>query len=121
MKRRIGIFGILVVAAMIALLALPRPAPAQNSLSRNEWIGRALREMETIQPGMKREALDKVFVPSGEVSTPAQGHYNYKDCPYFRVDIDFTVANGADGKPVADPGDAIAKVSRPHLEWPVIG
>ena len=119
MKLRIGVLGILVIVATLVLLA--RPTTADSDLNRNEWISRALREMETIQPGMKRQDVDRVFVDSGAASPPAEGHYNYKDCPYFRVDIDFTVANGADGKPVADPGDAIAKVSRPHLEWPVIG
>jgi hypothetical protein len=45
--------------------------------------------METIKPGMTREELLKVFATEGGLSTGLNRTFVSRDCPYFKVDVEF--------------------------------
>jgi len=80
--------------------------------------------METIKPGMTRVDLLKVFKTDDGPPTGLRGRFISRDCPQFRVDVEF--------KPVAGPArarvygsfvtsledyqDIIVKVSKPYLQ-----
>jgi hypothetical protein len=74
-----------------------------------------LKQRATIKPGMTREELSKVFYPGGGISTMKHRTYSYSTVPYIRVDVDFTIQDLK--QTVEQPGDVVAKISKPYLEW----
>ncbi len=90
------------------------------------WVQKSLAEMETIKVGMTRRQMRAVFVEEGGISTDIARTYAYKDCPYFKVDFEFTPV----GRPARDPDgrvtlresddDVIAKLSRPYIQLMIV-
>jgi hypothetical protein len=91
---------------------------------RNEWVGRALQRMESVKPGMTRKNLLEVFTTEGGFSTGLRRTYGSRDCPFFKVDVEFEAvgrpSKDADGHVtvIQDDRDIIIKISRPYLAWP---
>ncbi|HKW97968.1 MAG TPA: hypothetical protein VJN43_09535 [Bryobacteraceae bacterium] len=81
--------------------------------------------MQTIKPGMTRAALLEVFTTEGGISTALRRTYVSRDCPYFKVDVQFQAvgrpANDGTGRVtlVEDSRDIILKISRPYLQFSV--
>ena len=113
------------VAAAIPLVAMlvMRPAigasetPTDANRQHSAWVLDSLVKMETIKPGMTRAELLKVFEREGGISSASEAHYVFRDCPYFRVDVVFTLT-----KPglVESPSDKIKTISRPYIEQRVV-
>ena len=84
------------------------------------WVAHALMKMETIKPGMTRGDLLKVFTTEGGISTGLQRTFVSRDCPYFKVDVDFRAVGRPDRDKegrvtvVEDSRDIIIQVSRPY-------
>jgi hypothetical protein len=87
------------------------------------WVTEVLNKMQTISPGMTREALYRVFTTEGGMSTGLQCTFVSRDCPYFKVDVEFQSVGrpdrDADGRVtmVEDSRDLIVKISRPYLQF----
>jgi hypothetical protein len=89
------------------------------------WVADALKRMQTIQPGMTREDLLKVFTTEGGLMTRVHRTYVSRDCLFFKVDVQFLAV----GAPSPDGGDLVAlvegrqdiivRISRPYLEFRV--
>lgn len=89
------------------------------------WVAQALERMETIKPGMTREDLLGIFTTEGGLSTGLHRTFVSRDCPYFKVDVEFEAA----GRPnrdkegrvtlTEDSRDIIVKVSRPYLQFSI--
>jgi hypothetical protein len=45
--------------------------------------------METIKTGMTRSTLLTVFTTEGGLSTVSHRTYVSRECPYFKVDVEF--------------------------------
>ena len=72
-------------------------------------IDGTLTAIESIEVGMSRFDLDKLFRPEAGLHPATEGAvYIYKECPYIKVNVQFT----KDGK--------ISGISRPFLERPTI-
>jgi hypothetical protein len=86
------------------------------------WVAAALKRMQTIKPGMTRTDLLKVFTTEGGLSTGLRRTFVSRDCPYFKVDVEFEAvgrpSRDADGRvTLVERGeDKITKVSRPYLQ-----
>jgi hypothetical protein len=86
------------------------------------WVEAVMGRMATIQIGMTRADLLKVFTTEGGLSTGLSRTYVSRDCPYFKVDVEFEAVGrpdrNADGRVtlVEDPADRIVKMSRPYLQ-----
>jgi hypothetical protein len=95
-----------------------------SARERNEWVGRVLQQMESVKPGMTRKNLQEVFTTEGGLSTGLQRTYGSRDCPFFKVDVEFEAvgrpSKDADGRVtvIQDDRDIIIKISRPYLAWP---
>jgi len=82
--------------------------------------------MQTIKPGMTREALLTVFTTEGGLSTGLQRRFVSRDCPYFKVDVEFQAVGrpnrDGDGRVTLEEGsqDIILKISRPYLQFSVL-
>jgi hypothetical protein len=87
------------------------------------WVVDTLKRMQTIKVGMTRDDLLKVFGTEGGLSTGLQRTYVSRDCPYFKVDVEFEAvgrpSRDRDGRVTLVEGnqDVIVKISRPYLQF----
>ena len=75
---------------------------------------------------MTREELMKVFGTEGGLSTGLHRTFVSRECPYFKVDVEFRAV----GRPDRDSGgrvtleedarDIIVKISRPYLQFSIV-
>jgi hypothetical protein len=99
----------------------------QDSCSekRDEWVKDTLAKMESIQPGMTREQLMKVFRTEGGLSNGLRRRFVSRECPYFKVDVEFRAVGrpdrDSDGRVTLeeDARDIIVQVSRPYLQFSI--
>jgi hypothetical protein len=106
--------------------ATPQPGQLQSSQDHVSWVAQALKRMQTIKPGMTREALLTVFTTEGGLSTGLQRTFVSRDCPYFKVDVEFKAV----GRPDRDNDgrvtlveasqDIIVKISQPYLQFSIL-
>ena len=90
------------------------------------WVGKAVTRMLTIQSGMTRGDLLKVFTVEGGLSNRVHRTYVSRDCPYFKVTVEFKEGGppGANGDQMQfgeSSADIILKISRPYLDSPTLG
>lgn len=78
-------------------------------------IANALEECQSIKPGATRAELSKIFQTEGGLSTTTHRTYVYRDCPYIKVDVDFTPSSPQQA--VEKPTDTVSKISKPYLDW----
>ena len=83
------------------------------------WIAKVMRQIGSIQPGMRRKDLAKIFTTQGGLSSPQQRTYVHVECPYIKVDVRFKATDGKADTPEEDPEDIIESISRPYLQWGV--
>jgi hypothetical protein len=79
--------------------------------------------MLTIQPGVTRNELMKVFTTEGGLSTAMQRTFVSRDCPYFKVNVGFRRAVENDKqtdwlRELAD--DVITTISEPYLQFSIM-
>jgi hypothetical protein len=101
--------------SVLAVLAMSSTTLRAQSPEHVRWVEAVLKRMETIKAGMTRETLLTVFTTEGGLSTVSHRTYVSRDCPYFKVDVDFEAA----GKNEA-PRDRIVKISRPYLQFSIV-
>ena len=95
------------------------------SQDHQAWVTHALQKMVTIRPGMTREELLKIFTTEGGLSTGLNRRFVSRDCPYFKVDVEFRAVGRADKDTdgrvtlVEDSRDIIVKISRPYLQFAI--
>jgi hypothetical protein len=80
-------------------------------------VANVLKECQTVKPGMSRAELSTVFSTEGGLSTVTHRTYVYRDCPYIKVDVDFTPS--APKQEVEKPTDVVSRISKPYLDWSV--
>jgi hypothetical protein len=91
------------------------PMSAELTQERMQWIGKVLRQVGQIRPGMKRKDLLTVFTTEGGLSTRTQRTYVYKDCPYIKVTVHFKALEGESSALDEDLDDIIESLSQPFL------
>ena len=89
------------------------------------WVAAALQHMGAIRVGMTRADLLKVFGEEGGLSTGVARTYAFRECPYFKVRVEFMLV----GRPDRDasgrvtlaeaPEDLIKNISAPVVELPI--
>jgi hypothetical protein len=88
-------------------------------------VTNALEKIESIKPGMTRQDLLKVFKTEGGLSTGLRRTFVSRDCPYFKVVVEFKAATGPDRdnvgflNSVEDNRDIIVRVSKPYLQFAI--
>jgi hypothetical protein len=126
MIRRLLVLVVLSSAVICGSTPVMVPSSARQEPCTQEqhvvWVSHALEKMETIKPGMTRADVLKVFTTEGGLSTRLQRTFVSRDCPYFKVDVEFEAV----GRPSHDENgrvtqkedsqDIIVKVSRPYVQ-----
>jgi hypothetical protein len=94
------------------------PARFDEALTRK--ISDVLRDWKTIGPGKTRADLLKLFTTEGGISTAKQRTFVHRDCPYIKVDVEFTLTETNRSSLEERPADVIRKVSQPYLQWSIM-
>ncbi len=92
------------------------PMSAALTQERTYWIAKVLRQIEKIEPGMRRKDLVGIFTTEGGLSNRFQRTYVHVDCPYIKVNVRFKAASDEANALKEDPDDTIESVSQPFLE-----
>ncbi len=93
------------------------------------WVADVLKRIQTIKPGMTREALLKLFTTEGGLAfytkQVERRTFVSRDCPYFKVDVELQAVDrsGHDRQRRVtfqeDPRDIIITISKPYLEFTI--
>ena len=117
-------FTAILLSSFIFLTTLPGSARVSREVREyTEWIAESLREMNTIEVGMTRGELLRIFMTEGGLSTGLMRTYVYRRCPYMKVDVEFEPvgrpAHDAEGRVtlVESDEDLITQLSEPYLAW----
>lgn len=109
---------------VVSLMLLPLSynhlsSQSDKAESHTDWVLNSLEQMQTIQVGMSRKDLLKVFKEEGGLSTRTWRRYVYRECPFIKVDVEFEPVEAAEDKITQYPSDRIIKISKPFLERPI--
>lgn len=110
-------------AGAVAIQGSPQLGQPEIPQDHVTWVAQALKRIQTVKPGMTREALLKVFTTEGGISTGLQRTFVSRDCPYFKVDVEFKAVGrpdrDRDGRVTLVEGgqDIIVKISPPYLQF----
>lgn len=96
-----------------------KPLVVDQGLTRS--VDQVLKDVSSIQSGMSRGDLLRVFTMEGGPSTRIEAQYVYRRCPYIKVIVRFRLPADADvdwsGAPDEEwSGDIIESISKPFLE-----
>jgi hypothetical protein len=91
------------------------PMTAALAEERTKWIGKVMRQISKIQPGMHRKELLELFTTEGGLSTRTQRTYVYAECHNIKVTVGFKPAGAQSNSVEEDPNDIIESISQPYL------
>jgi hypothetical protein len=99
-----------------------KPLVVDQGLTRS--MDQVLKDVSSIQSGMSRTELLRVFTMEGGPSTRDEAQYVYRRCPYIKVIVRFRRPADADvdwgGAPDEEwSGDTIESISKPFLEYSI--
>lgn len=95
------------------------PITPELSQQRTQWIGKLLRQISKIKPGMSRRDLLEVFTVEGGISTRTQRTYVLKECHYIKITVHFKTI-GESSTLDESPGDIVESISQPFLAGSVV-
>jgi hypothetical protein len=95
------------------------PESKALNAERTKWVAKVIRQIEVIQPGMKRKDLDAFFTMDGGMMSWNEQRYISKECPLIKVNVRFKVPDEERKGHWEDPEDVIESVSKPYLDWPI--
>jgi hypothetical protein len=109
----------LVWTGVAAGQSAPKPLTVDSALTHA--MEQALKDISSIQSGMTRADLLRVFAPEGGLATRDGQQFVYRRCPYLKVVVNFHKPDDADmdwgNAPEEEwTGDVILSVSKPFLE-----
>jgi hypothetical protein len=99
-----------------------KPLVADPALTRS--MDQVLKDVSSVQSGMTRAELLRIFTTEGGLSTRDEQRYVYRRCPYIKVMVTFRRPTDADddwgGAPEEErAGDIIQSISKPFLEYSI--
>jgi hypothetical protein len=117
---------ILAIYGFTSALAMRPTSREPCGQDHNAWVASALKKMESIRPGMTRKQLMPVFTTEGGLSTGLRRTFVSRDCPYFKVDVEFKAVGRPDRDKegrvttLEDSRDVIVNSSQPYLQFSVV-
>jgi hypothetical protein len=99
--------------------------PLVNDPALTRSIDQVLKDISSVQSGMTRAELLRVFTTEGGLSTRDEQQYVYRRCPFIKVMVTFRRPADADddwgGAPEEErTGDIIQSISKPFLEYSIM-
>lgn len=108
----------LAIAVASTFQASAQTPQQQSNEGHVAWVVESLKRMLTIKPGMTRKELLTAFTTEGGLSTRLQRRYVSRDCPYFKVNVEFQAVGQPDG--YESDRDLIVKISQPFLQFSIL-
>jgi len=112
--------------ASVPVRSQTEPDQEDSNARHVQWVAESLKLMQSVKLGMTRADLLRVFTTEGGLSTGLQRTYVYRECPYFKVDVEFEAV----GRPPRDvegrvtlvesEADTIKTISKPYLQFSVL-
>ena len=125
-RRMFALLASAAIGGANVLLASASEGEEESSSAHLAWVTEVLKRMQTIKPGMTRKILLRVFTTEGGLSTGLQRTFVSRDCPYFKIDVEFQAV----GRPNRDENgrvtlvegneDIIHRPSTPYLQFSVM-
>jgi hypothetical protein len=122
-RRQMVIF---LASAAIGGSKASQASPIGEQSTHVDWVAEVMKRMDTIKPGMTRKDLLTVFTIEGGISEPLHRRFVSRDCPYFKMDVEFQAVGRPDrdvngrGTLVEGNEDIILKVSTPYLQSMIV-
>ena len=111
MTRRDIVF-LLLPSIVSALSNSSASAQADNCESHIHWVANVLTRMSTLKVGSTRNEVLKLFTPEGGVSQGQRETFASRDCPYFKIDVEYMSGWPSRGY---DDDSPIVKMTKPYL------
>jgi hypothetical protein len=117
---------VVLLAALLVVAGASRHPLAQSAddQAHQQWLEERYKEATSIQPGMTRADLLKLFFQEGGFQggrlQTAQARYVLKSCPLIHIDVTFDRASGGLSKSNLDGEVKIVAISKPYLARLVI-
>ena len=107
--------GVLLIAGLLTIIGARALPATQNPDDKayQEWIEMRYKEAISIQPGMNRADLKKLFIEEGGMQMVQARTYVLKSCYLIHIQVKFDEPSGAaSGR---EDGVKIVEVSKPYL------
>jgi len=106
------------LAVVISMLYVPVISLAQSTAAQpdpalSQLVDAVLRDVTILHPGMRRSALNTLFLQDGGLQSIGEGRYDYRRCLSIKISVKFKLASNEER-----PDDVIVEISRPYLENP---
>jgi hypothetical protein len=113
------------IAVVVACLSIaPASSPAQKVFTEEEgkhyaWLRDRVTEAYSVQAGMSRADLLRVFEPDGGLQRIPPRRYILRECDLIKVDVQFAFPEGiSSSNPPPDNELVISSISKPYFERP---
>jgi hypothetical protein len=112
---------LLLVALFVVIPQRANSVPQESTINEahKKWIASVIDAGSSIKPGMMRKDLLQTFQEEGGLSTRTHRTYVFKQCPYIKIDVEFSPADN-DDRFEQKLEDKIAKVSMPYLQYSIM-
>lgn len=101
----------------------PRANVAQNSQHKDSdccaLVARAIDAVNMLKEGMTRAEVERTFRTEGGLFSRNQTIYVFRDCPYIKVRINFTLDSDYKDFATGSPKDRVESVLKPYLEYSI--
>jgi hypothetical protein len=108
---------IFIIVGLFAVIGARALAPAQNAddKAHQQWLEARYKEATSIQAGMTRADLKKLFIEDGGIQMIPASRYVLKSCYLIQIEVKFDKGAAGNGS-VTDDEIKITEVSKPYLE-----
>jgi hypothetical protein len=87
--------------------------------AHKHWLNDRYAEATSIQPGMSRADLLRVFEEDGGLQRIPATRYLLRSCHMIKIEVNFDTEYGQAYKEKPDADLKITKVSKPYLQYPI--
>jgi hypothetical protein len=116
MKKRLLLF--IVCLSLFATYSMTTRGQDEFKQAHRQWLEERYTEATSIQPGMSRADLLRVFKEDGGLQRIPATRYLLKSCNMIKIEVEFDTEYGAAYEEKPDVELKITKVSQPYLEYP---
>ncbi|HEX3083690.1 MAG TPA: hypothetical protein VHP99_04145 [Pyrinomonadaceae bacterium] len=110
--------GVLLIAGLLVVFGAGRSPLAQSGddKAHQRWLEDRYKEAASIQPGMTRADLMKLFIEDGGIQMIPARRYVLKSCYLIQIEVKLEGPSQGDYRSVPDNELKIVEVSKPYLQ-----
>ena len=118
---RISLTIVILVSFLVpTFLALAEGQTPERKVARDRviWVLKCVKDFKAIKVGMTRKEVGKRLVRDGGIQGPSLGRFIHRECPHFKIDVEFSVKRNPQDMNRASwsPDDKVTSVSKPYIQ-----